>query len=312
MGVDCYTLGGWSWYSVLIPGAPSVASERFGLVLMLISEAPSGSHHRPVRGLVLGAHLPETPAEPYCCYYYCCFFIIKYLPYLVSVVTEARPPNEEGAVVRAEICAACEDMEAARGEMASAIRVLSRVQIFQLLVLQQLQNVEEHWIRVLEGVEIDAESGIKPHCQKYEASLEDGALVSKVDEAKAIKTMKKGEKVLLTVKPQYAFGEKGRPASGGEGVVPPNATLLIELELLSWKNVTDTGDDKKVLKKILKEGEGYQKPYDGSTVNGINFSTLVLDKESWDMNTEETVEASARKKEEGNALFKLGKYQRAS
>ncbi|KAK8931177.1 Peptidyl-prolyl cis-trans isomerase FKBP62 [Platanthera zijinensis] len=64
---------------------------------------------------------------------------------------------------------------------------------------------------------------------KYEASLEDGALVSKVDEAKAIKTMKKGEKVLLIVKPQYAFGENGRPASGGEGVVPPNATLLIEL-----------------------------------------------------------------------------------
>ncbi|KAK8921780.1 Peptidyl-prolyl cis-trans isomerase FKBP62 [Platanthera zijinensis] len=90
---------------------------------------------------------------------------------------------------------------------------------------------------------------------KYEASLEDGALVSKVDEAKAIKTMKKGEKVLLTVKPQYAFGEKGRPASGGEGVVPPNATLLIELELLSWKTVTEIGDDKKVLKKILKEKE---------------------------------------------------------
>ncbi|KAK8954584.1 Peptidyl-prolyl cis-trans isomerase FKBP62 [Platanthera zijinensis] len=79
--------------------------------------------------------------------------------------------------------------------------------------------------------------------------------------------MKKGEKVLLTVKPQYAFGEKGRPASGGEGVVPPNATLLIELKLLSWKTVTEIGDDKKVLKKILKEGEGYEKPYDGSTVN---------------------------------------------
>ncbi|KAK8948567.1 70 kDa peptidyl-prolyl isomerase [Platanthera zijinensis] len=146
----------------------------------------------------------------------------------------------------------------------------------------------------------------------YEASLEDGALVSKVDEAKAIKTMKKGEKVLLTVKPQYAFGEKGRPASGGEGVVPPNATLLIELELLSWKTVTEIGDDKKVLKKIPKEGEGYEKPNDGSTVNGINFSTLVLDKESWDMNTVENIEAAARKKEEGNALFKLGKYQRAS
>ncbi|KAK8936748.1 70 kDa peptidyl-prolyl isomerase [Platanthera zijinensis] len=240
---------------------------------------------------------------------------------------------------------------------------------------------------------------------KYEASLEDGALVSKVDEAeftvkdgffcpalaKSVKTMKKGEKVLLTVKPQYAFGEKGRPASGGEGAVPPNATLLIELELLSWKTVTEIGDDKKVLKKILKEGEGYEKPNDGSTVNvkligklqdGTIFSkkghdeelfefktdeeqviegldravvtmkkgeyavvtippehafgfseskqdlavvppnstvvyevelvSFVKDKESWDMNTAEKIEAAAKKKEEGNALFKLGKYQRAS
>ncbi|KAK8933972.1 70 kDa peptidyl-prolyl isomerase [Platanthera zijinensis] len=104
---------------------------------------------------------------------------------------------------------------------------------------------------------------------KYEASLEDGALVSKVDEAKAIKTMKKGEKMLLTV--------------------------------------TEIGDDKKILKKILKEGEGYEKTNDGSTMNDINFSTLVLDKESWDMNTAENIEAASRKKEEGNALFKLGK-----
>ncbi|KAI8012476.1 Peptidyl-prolyl cis-trans isomerase FKBP62 [Camellia lanceoleosa] len=31
--------------------------------------------------------------------------------------------------------------------------------------------------------------------------------------AKAVKTIKKGENVLLTVKPQYGFGEKGKPAS---------------------------------------------------------------------------------------------------
>ncbi|KAK8939086.1 hypothetical protein KSP39_PZI011557 [Platanthera zijinensis] len=43
----------------------------------------------------------------------------------VSIDTEARTPNEEGAVVSAEIWAAREDMEIARGEMASAIRDLS-------------------------------------------------------------------------------------------------------------------------------------------------------------------------------------------
>ncbi|KAJ6824838.1 70 kDa peptidyl-prolyl isomerase-like isoform X1 [Iris pallida] len=241
---------------------------------------------------------------------------------------------------------------------------------------------------------------------KYEARLEDGTLVSKSEGteftvkdgcfcpalAKAVKTMKKNEKVLLTIKPQYAFGEKGRPASGEEGAVPPNATLNVELELASWKTVTEIGDDKKVLKKIIKEGEGYERPNDGAVVkvkligklqDGTVFvkkghdgetpfewktdeeqviegldravttmkkgevalvtippehafssteskqelavvpanSTVVYElelvsfekeKESWDMNTAEKIEAAGKKKEEGNALFKLGKYARAS
>ncbi|KAH7573362.1 hypothetical protein ACOSP7_006991 [Xanthoceras sorbifolium] len=241
---------------------------------------------------------------------------------------------------------------------------------------------------------------------KYEARLEDGLLVSRSDGveftvgdgyfcpalAKAVKTMKKGEKVLLTVKPQYAFGENGRAALGDEGAVPPNATLQITLELVSWKTVSDITKDKKVLKKIVKEGEGYERPNDGALVqvkligklqDGTVFvkkghdgeqlfefkvdeeqvidgldravktmkkgeislvtiqpeygfgpfdsqqdlaivhanSTLfyevemvsfVKEKESWDMSTQEKIEAAGKKKEEGNALFKMGKYERAS
>lgn len=115
--------------------------------------------------------------------------------------------------------------------------------------------------------------------------------------SKAVKTMKKGEKATLTVKPQCkaielskswfkrfaivvfdlvkwletvtdAFGEKGRPADGDEGAVPPNATLQISLELVSWNTVSDVTSDKKVLKKILKEGEGYERPNDGAVVQG--------------------------------------------
>nr|AUZ95882.1 FK506-binding protein [Malus domestica] len=240
---------------------------------------------------------------------------------------------------------------------------------------------------------------------KYEARLEDGTLVSKSNGveftvqdgyfcpalAKAVKTMKKGEKVLLTVKPQYGFGEAGRPAIGDEGAVPPNATLEIALELVSWKTVSDVTKDKKVLKKTLKEGEGYERPNDGAVVkvklvgklpDGTIFTkkghddepfefktdeeqviegldravknmkkgegalvtiqpeyafgstesaqdlavvpanstvhyevelvSFVKDKESWDMNTQEKIESAGKKKEEGNALFKAGKYERAS
>ncbi|KAL5222440.1 hypothetical protein ABZP36_027153 [Zizania latifolia] len=241
---------------------------------------------------------------------------------------------------------------------------------------------------------------------KYEARLEDGTVVSKSEGAeftvkdgffcpalaKAVKTMKKAEKVLLTVKPQYGFGENGRPAAGGEGAVPPNATLVIDLELVSWKTVTEIGDDKKILKKVVKEGEGYEHPNEGAivkvkmtgklqdgtvflkkghdeqepfefktdeeeVVEGLDRAVLnmkkgevalvtippeyafgstelkqdlavvppnstviyevelvsfVKDKESWDLNNAEKIEIAAAKKEEGNALFKLGKFVRAS
>lgn len=50
--------------------------------------------------------------------------------------------------------------------------------------------------------------------------------------------------------------------------MPANATLHIELELISWKTVTEIGDDKKITKKILKEGEGYEKPNEGAIVKG--------------------------------------------
>ncbi|ERN02572.1 peptidyl-prolyl cis-trans isomerase FKBP62 isoform X2 [Amborella trichopoda] len=242
---------------------------------------------------------------------------------------------------------------------------------------------------------------------KYEVRLEeDGTIVSKSEGveftvkegyfcpalSKAVKTMKKGEKVLLTVKPQYGFGEKGGEACGEEGAaVPSNATLHVTLELVSWKTVSEVTDDKKVLKKVLKEGERYEKPNDGAVVK-VKFTGKLLDgtvfvqkgsdekpfefmtgeeqviegldravmsmkkgevalvtispeyafssvntqqdlavvpanstvqydlelmsfakeKESWDMNTAEKIEAASKKKEEGNALFKVGKYLRAS
>ncbi|KAK2360457.1 peptidyl-prolyl cis-trans isomerase FKBP62 [Trifolium repens] len=241
----------------------------------------------------------------------------------------------------------------------------------------------------------------------YEVRLEDGKVVAKFDGveftvseghycpalSKAVKSMKKGEKVILLVKPQYGFGEKGKPVHCDEGAVPPNASLQITLELVSWKTVTDVTSDKKVIKKILKEGEGYDRPNEGAIVklkiigklqdgtvffekgrddeeklfefktdeeqviDGLDKAVMTMkkgeaailtiapeyafgssqsqqelavipsnstvyyevelvafdkEKESWDMSTEEKIEAAAKKKEEGNVLFKAGKYARAS
>lgn len=242
---------------------------------------------------------------------------------------------------------------------------------------------------------------------KYEVRLEDGTVVSKSDGvefavrdgyfcpalSKAVKTMKKGEKVLLNVKPQYGFREEGKPASGDEAAVPPNAVLHIDLELVSWKTVMLIGDHKRILKKVLKEGEGYEGPNDGAVVKvrfigkledgtvfvkkghdgeepfefktdeeqvieGLDITVVNMkkgevalarvppeqafgsvetnqdlatvppnstvlyevelvsfekEKESWDLKTNiEKIEAAAKKKDEGNVWFKMGKYAKAS
>lgn len=75
----------------------------------------------------------------------------------------------------------------------------------------------------------------------------------------------------LLINETDGFGEKGKPASADEGAVPPNATLEISLELVSWKTVSEVTDDNKVVKKILKEGEGYERPNEGSVVKGLHL-----------------------------------------
>ncbi|KAG0608754.1 hypothetical protein M758_8G129900 [Ceratodon purpureus] len=82
----------------------------------------------------------------------------------------------------------------------------------------------------------------------------------------AVKTMLKGEKALLTVKPRYGFGSDGKAPSGDVKAIPAEAVLEIEIELVSWKVVEEVTDDKKVMKKVLTPGEGYEKPNEGSVV----------------------------------------------
>jgi hypothetical protein len=88
--------------------------------------------------------------------------------------------------------------------------------------------------------------------------------------SKTVKTMKKGEKAVFTVKPHYGFGEEGKRdytfSRGYHVSVPPNATLQITLELLSLKMKVPFS------KTVLKEGEGYERPNKGDVVKGKSSS----------------------------------------
>nr|GFC25726.1 FKBP-type peptidyl-prolyl cis-trans isomerase domain-containing protein [Tanacetum cinerariifolium] len=80
-------------------------------------------------------------------------------------------------------------------------------------------------------------------------------------------------------KPQYAFGENGRePASANDCVVPPNATIQIMLELVSWKIVSEVTTDNKVSKKILNDGEGYDRPNDVKLIGKLQDGTVFVNK----------------------------------
>ncbi|KAL0432594.1 UNVERIFIED_CONTAM: peptidyl-prolyl isomerase [Sesamum latifolium] len=263
--------------------------------------------------------------------------------------------------------------------------------------------------KILEnGEQIGPPGDLDEVCVSYKAMLVDGTIVAQTHDegvefyikdghfcpalVKAVKTMKKGERVNLVVQPQYAFGEVGKKSNDELPSIPPNSTLSISAELLSFKRVIDITGDLKVKKKVLREGEGTVTANEGAAVtvrykamleNGTVFESkgidgeqplefitdeeqtivgldravstmkkheyalvtispeygfgsaevkqdlavvlpsstilyevemldFVREKAPWELSNTERIEAAARKKEEGNQLFKNGKYQRAA
>merc|ERR1719183_3460050 len=100
-----------------------------------------------------------------------------------------------------------------------------------------------------------------------------------------VATMKKGEVAKFTLAPEFAYGDDGSPPK-----IPEKATLVFEVELISWASKDDLFGDEGVIKTLLKEGSGWKKPKlddevminlkvdkpDGSTVEEKNDFEYVI------------------------------------
>lgn len=104
--------------------------------------------------------------------------------------------------------------------------------------------------------------------QPLDFTLGQGAVIKGWD--LAVATMKKGEKAMLTLKPEYAYG-----ASGSGGTIPPNATLKFEVELVSWKSTKDILGNGGIIKSVATKGTGYKKPKDFDEVSVVYKVALV-------------------------------------
>jgi len=62
----------------------------------------------------------------------------------------------------------------------------------------------------------------------FEFILGQGQVIKGWDEGVA--QMSRGQRAKLTCSPDYAYGPRGFP-----GLIPPNSTLVFDVELLGWK-----------------------------------------------------------------------------
>ncbi|CAL1133578.1 unnamed protein product, partial [Cladocopium goreaui] len=76
-----------------------------------------------------------------------------------------------------------------------------------------------------------------------------------------VQTMTKGEVAEFTIAPRFAYDDLGAPP-----LVPPDATLVFEVELMDWENKSDVLGDGRAIKTITERGSGKMKPQKGQDV----------------------------------------------
>ncbi|XP_020857270.1 peptidyl-prolyl cis-trans isomerase FKBP4 [Phascolarctos cinereus] len=113
---------------------------------------------------------------------------------------------------------------------------------------------------LLDGTKFDSSLDRK---DKFSFDLGKGEVIKAWDIAVA--TMKIGEVCHITCKAEYAYG-----ASGSPPMIPPNATLVFEVELFDFKGEDLTEEeDGGIIRRIRSRGEGYSRPNEGARVEVV-------------------------------------------
>ncbi|CAA9998207.1 unnamed protein product [Nesidiocoris tenuis] len=88
----------------------------------------------------------------------------------------------------------------------------------------------------------------------FEFPLGKGKVISGWDIGVA--TMKLGERAVFTIREDYAYGKAGSPPK-----IPPKATLVFDVELISWQPENLSGKkDKGILRFPVTNGSGFESP----------------------------------------------------
>jgi FK506-binding protein 4/5 len=130
--------------------------------------------------------------------------------------------------------------------------------------------------------------------EKNNFEFEVGAEEVVVGLDQAVQKFRKGEKALLTIKPQYAFGEAGNPPLN----VPPNATVQYEVELVDFVKEKDSWDmtvDEKFETAERKKQEGNELYQQGKVARALKKYKRALDLFEYDSNLTDEQKDRAKK-----------------
>lgn len=118
-------------------------------------------------------------------------------------------------------------------------------------------EVKVHYVGTLEdGSQFDSS---RERDKPFEFCLGKGQVIKGWD--LGVATMKKGEVAKFTLAPEFAYGDDGSPPK-----IPEKATLVFEVELLSWATKDDLFADEGAIKTQVVEGSGWKVPKLGDEV----------------------------------------------